>query len=76
MGRQVPAEEWKPTVVLAGVGIQKKHCRVEHRERDGKSVISLFVQDKAAIGSTFVNGDNFFFEAEEGCELQHGYELQ
>ena len=28
LGRQDASEKWKPHVVLAGVGIQKKHCRL------------------------------------------------
>lgn len=39
-----------------------------------KHVVTLYVDEKnaSAVATTFVNGDNFFFEAGEGCELQHG----
>lgn len=68
LGKQ--ADGWKPAVVLAGVGIQKQHCRVENR-KDG---VTIYVdeENQQAVASTFVNGDNFFFEAGEGCEMQHG----
>jgi hypothetical protein len=38
------------------------------------SIVTLYVDENnaAAVSSVFVNGDNFFFEAGEGCELQHG----
>ncbi|CAD7975040.1 unnamed protein product [Amoebophrya sp. A120] len=77
LGRQVLNENWKPHVVLAGVGIQKKHCRITSKKdpKTKKNVVTLFVSDKTAIETTFVNGDNFFFEGGEGCELTHGDRL-
>jgi hypothetical protein len=36
--------------------------------------VNLYVDEsnQQAVNSTFVNGDNFFFEVGENCELQHG----
>ena len=74
--RANPADKsWKPDFTLAGVGIHKKHCWVENRsDKKGSSVITLFVDkdNAAAVSNTFVNGDNFFFEEGEGCQLEHG----
>ena len=56
-------KSWKPTVILAGVGIQKKHCKVEHKVyKSGNTKVLIKTEDKAAATTTFVNGDNFFFK--------------
>merc|ERR1712194_815181 len=80
--------DWRPDIVLAGVGIQKQHCRITHGKLNNKGPnrVWMHVDESAAAATTFVNGDNFFFEATpgeddddgdgaEGSELKHGDRL-
>ena len=36
MGKQNSAKGWHPDIVLAGVGIQEKHCRITHTSEEDK----------------------------------------